>query len=157
MSDKQKKRKLTYSEARILSEQATHTRFTWAVIFLACITALIGLLPQIPLMDESTSALMLLLSILYVVLDGGLALCLYKILFTTYLLEMWSRQLEPRIVKELKEKWKTTLPLRICVTEKNGELRFMKYYVYAYCIFLIVFFIAILILKTGMLWFPSDC
>lgn len=142
-----KKRTLTPSEARELSENATHTRFTWAVIFLACITALIELLPQITNVKGSSSALTILLGTLYFLLDAGLTLSLYKLLFTTYLLEIWSRCLKPRIAQEVREKWKTIFPSILCFKEEDGQVLFTRYRAYSVCGFLFMLLISIMTLK----------
>jgi hypothetical protein len=147
VGDNQKKRKLTPSEARILSQSATDTRFTWAVIFLAFITGLIELLQNIPKVKGFPSPLLIALSILHILMAAGLTLSLYKILYTTYLLESWSKYLGPRIVQEVKEKWTTTFPSRLCITKENGEVRFETLRVRIYCGFLFVFWIFILLFK----------
>jgi len=78
---------LQLEEVRMLSDYATQARFTWAVIFLAFIAGLVGLLPLIKQYGSNYGWLLTgLLSFTYIMLDFGLSLSFYKICYTSFLL-----------------------------------------------------------------------
>lgn len=123
MSEHQKK--LEPEEAEKLAGNATQTLFTWAVIFLAFIAGLVGLLPAIKPYEMTTYwwAFSTILFIAYFVLALGLSYSFYTLWKTSSIIEKLRSYYESeRVTRFLKENW-SVFYLRLIVTKEHKFAR----------------------------------
>lgn len=123
MSEHQKK--LEPEEAEMLAGNATQTLFTWAVIFLAFIAGLVGLLPVIKPYEMTTYwwAFSTILFIVYFVLALGLSYSFYTLWKTSSIIEKLRPYYESeRVTRFLKENW-SVFYLRLIVTKEHEFAR----------------------------------
>jgi hypothetical protein len=99
--------RLTKKQARMLAGNATQTRFTWAVIFLAFIAGLVGLLPLATPYESTwfTNNFLLFLMLTYVSLAFGLSYSFYAIWKTTYLILLLITCEDPKVKRFLQTHW----------------------------------------------------
>lgn len=114
-------------EVRMLSDYATQTRFTWAVILLAFITGLIGML-SIAKQYSSNSACLLtaFLFFVYAVLDLGLSFSFYKMCYTSYLIDVLRQYQSPAVMRFVDKYWSYRYR-GVYVVERNNEPGFRRW------------------------------
>jgi len=120
---------LTLENAKMLKEAATQTRFTWVVLLLTFIAALIGLLTLMkPDHGNSLEELfILLLSIPYAILTVGLWYSIYALGRTTFIIDLLAKFKQPQVVIDfLDRNWKVDyvkIVSKKIPTNKYGEER----------------------------------
>ena len=117
MSEQQKE--LTPEEAEKLAKNATQTLFTWAVIFLAFIAGLVGLLPMIKPYEMTLQwwAYNTVLFIVYLVLTAGLSYSFYTLWRTSAIIVKLRSHYESTAVSNFLEKNWSVFYLRLIVTK----------------------------------------
>jgi hypothetical protein len=118
---------LESDEARRLEDSATQTRFTWAVIFVALVTVLVGLLAMIkPYNSTDNPSFNYAITIEYFVLTIGMSYTFYAMCRTTFILDLlMDKYEEPAVKSFLETHWKVFYNSLICKKE-NNEIVFRK-------------------------------
>ncbi|MCJ7424612.1 hypothetical protein MUP01_10150 [Candidatus Bathyarchaeota archaeon] len=120
MNEHQKE--LSPEEAEKLASNATQTLFTWAVIFLAFIAGLVGLLPMVKPYEMTTWwwAYNTVLFIVYLVLTAGLSYSFYTLWRTSSIIVKLRPYYESTAVTDfLKKNW-SVFYLRLIVTKGHN-------------------------------------
>jgi len=129
MDREQKESKLEKgsNDVRWLGDSATQTRFTWAVIFVALVTVLVGLLAMIEPYNSTDNPLLNgTISIIYFGLTIGMSYTFYGMCRTTFIIDLLIDKYEKPAVKSfLETHWKVFYNSLICKKEKN-EIVFRK-------------------------------
>jgi len=136
------------TDAKKLADNAMHTRFTWAVIFLALIAGLAGLLPMMkPYESDWSLPFNIVLLIVYSTLTGFLSYSFYAICYTSFLLECLIDIFEKRSVKDFLKKYWSPSYLGFFRTKRNNEVKFRRNAVIAGSVVVAIFSMALFFLK----------
>ena len=142
---------LTFEEAKMLKEAATQTRFTWVVLLLTFITALIGLLALTKTFEGNwwTALFIAFLILAYFCLTVGLGYSFYALCRTTFIIDLLGKFKQSDAVNNfLDAYWKVEYTKFII--KKDGEIktfreRIVKVLAVVICILSIILLITRLI------------
>jgi uncharacterized membrane protein len=129
MSGEPKKSELGDKEARRLADSATQTRFTWAVIFIALVTVLVGLLSIIEPFDSTKNPFFNdAISIIYGVLTFFTSYTFYAICHTSFILSKMIIEHEPKAIQDfLEEYWNPRYSKLIFVTKEKEQHKVVEF------------------------------
>lgn len=121
---------LTFDEAKMLKEAATQTRFTWVVLLLTFITALIGLLALIPV-EISCWAIpfIIFLVLAYGGLTFGLGYSVYSLCRTTFIIDLLGNYKQSIAVNDFLFKYWHVEYVKFIIKEettKEGKIKVFK-------------------------------
>lgn len=121
----EQKEKLKPEEAEKLANNATQTKFTWAVIFLAFIAGLVGLLPMAKPYEESSYwwGFSIVLFTAYSILTLGLSYSFYALWRTSAIIEELRSIYESAAIQNYATKNWSVFYLRLILTK---DYRFAK-------------------------------
>jgi len=139
--------KLTPQEAKELADNATQTRFNWAINFLAFIAGLVGLL-QIAEPYESRYgwwAFSIPLFVAYSFLSLGLSYSVYATFHTSYLIIYLRKLYETSTVVSFLEKYWSRRYAGLIVVYKNNEPIFRKWFAVFLSVLVIILSMSLLV------------
>lgn len=121
----EQKKKLKPEEAEKLAANATQTLFTWAVVFLAFIAGLVGLLPLVKPYELNIWwwGFSIILFAVYFVLTLGLSYSFYTLWRTSSIIEDLRGKYETPTVKEYLTKNWAVFYLRLILTKEHKFAR----------------------------------
>jgi cobalamin biosynthesis protein CobD/CbiB len=129
MKGKQEELKLEKGskEVRRLLDSAAQTRFTWAVIFVALVTVLIGLLTMIqPYTSKINPSFNCAISIVYFFSTMGIPYIFYATCQTSFIIDKLTSEYEKESIKEfVKQYWKAHYKF-LFRKKENGKIVFTE-------------------------------
>jgi len=139
---------LSSTDVEKLSERAMHTRFTWAVIFLAFLTGIVGLLSTALNFEASIkSPFGQVVYIVYTSLSIGLSYSFYALCHTSFLIAYLISKYENEATKSFLTHYWSRFYTLLFSTTRNNEVVFRKWRVIVEAIIVWVFSILLLVLK----------
>ena len=129
MCDEQEKAEIELEEARIIGSSAAQVRFTWAVIFVAFVTVLVGLLVMIEPISSTTNPLFnYTISIMYLALIVGMSYTFFAICHTSFIIDKLIEEHETKAVKDfLKEYWNPSYVSLFSIRKKKEQKTIVEF------------------------------